>query len=332
MFRHFNVLACAAAMSLPTAALAEVQARTIKFGHLVQEGHPLAAGVKKFAELVAEKSGGQITVTEFGASVLGSESQQVNALQGGIQEMFLPATTALTGMVPEFGLIDLPFTLTDADQVDHLLQGEFGTELLATLPGTGLIGLDYWETGFRNITSNRGDINSVDDIAGLKIRVQGSPLFVETFSALGTNPVPMAFGELYAALESRAIDAQENPYSIVLTSRFYEVQKNLAETNHVYTANIVLMSEPFWGGLSEEEQGIISEAIAEAGEYQRQLSREQAMADRQELIDAGMQISELTPDVRDGLRSKVEPVVQRFKASYDDRLVELYDANIAGND
>ena len=200
------------------AAAQDIQQRTIRFGHLVQPGHPLALGVQKFAEIAAAKSGGKLQVKEFGASALGSEAQQMSALQGGVQEMFTPATTTAASLVKEFSLIDTPFAFSNAQQVDQLLGGSFGKALLARLPDKGLIGLDYWETGFRNFTSSRKPVVQPEDLKGLKIRVMGNPLFLESFSALGANPVPMAFAELYGALDSKALDAQENPYSIVLTS------------------------------------------------------------------------------------------------------------------
>ena len=323
-------IALAASLLAATAgALAQdIQDRVIRIGHLVQPGHPLAQGVQKFADIVAAKSGGKLKVKEFGGSVLGTEPQQVSALQGGVQEMFLPATTTASSLVKEFSLIDRPFSFTSAQQVDALLQGSFGKALLQKLPEKNLVGLDYWETGFRNFTNSRKPVTSPEDVKGLKIRVMGNPLFLESFSAMGTNPVPMAFGELYGALESRALDAQENPYSIVLTSKFYEVQKFMSVTNHVYTANLVLVGKKFWDRLSATEQKIIRDAVLEAGAYQRKVSREAAARDRKELESKGMRINDVPGETIAKLRELTTPVADKFAATYDPALVQLYRAEM----
>ncbi|WP_038216573.1 TRAP transporter substrate-binding protein [Xenophilus azovorans] len=325
--RHLALVATLVAAS--AGALAQdVRDRVIKFGHLVQPGHPIALGTEKFAELVASKSGGKMKVREYGASVLGSETQQVGALQGGVQEMFAPATTSVASLVKEMSLIDTPFSFSNAKQVDALLQGPFGQAMLKKLEDKGLVGLDYWETGFRNVTNSRKPVTTPEDVKGLKIRVMGNPLFLESFSALGTNPVPMAFGELYGALESHALDAQENPYSIVLTSKFYEVQKYMSVTNHVYTANPVLVSKKFWDRLSPAEQKILRDAAREAGAYHRALSREAAEKDRKALLAKGMQINDVPKETIARMREVTKPVADKFAATYDPALVELYRAEM----
>ncbi|MBN9409676.1 MAG: TRAP transporter substrate-binding protein [Burkholderiales bacterium] len=316
------------ALAAVTASAQDIQERTIKFGHLVQPGHPIALGTQKFAEIVAAKSGGKLKVREYGASVLGSESQQVGAVQGGVQEIFLPATTSAASLVKEMSLIDTPFSFSSARQVDALLQGPFGEAVAQKLPEKGIVALGYWETGFRNITNSRKPITSVDDVRGLKIRVMGNPLFLESFQALGTNPVPMAFGELYGALESRALDAQENPYSIVLTSKFNEVQKFMSVTNHVYTANIFMVSKRFWDKLSATEQKILADAAREAGAYQLQVSRDAADKARRELEAKGMKINDVPAPVIAAMRAATAPVAQKFAASYDPKLVQLYNAEM----
>lgn len=324
-----HLVAAAALLATGAGALAqEIQERTIRFGHLVQPGHPLSLGVQKFAAIVAAKSGGKLSVKEFGASALGSETQQMSALQGGVQEMFTPATTTAASLVREFSLVDTPFSFSNAQQVDALLGGPFGRALLQKLPEKGLVGLDYWETGFRNFTNSRKPVTTPEDLKGLKIRVMGNPLFLESFSALGTNPVPMAFGELYGALESRALDAQENPYGIVLTSKFYEVQKYMSVTNHVYTANLVLIGGKLWDKLSGTERKILQDAAAEAGIYQRKLSREMAEESRKELQAKGMQINEVPAASIAKMREMTRPVADKFAATYDPSLVKLYRAEM----
>jgi TRAP-type transport system periplasmic protein len=307
----------------------DVQERTIKFGHLNNTDHPVSMGVKRFAELVAAKSGGKLKVQEFPSSTLGNELQQQAALQGGVQEMTAPATTSLAGIVKEFGLIDFPFAVSSFEQADALLDGPFGQALIAKLPEKGLVALGYWDLGFRNVTNSKRAITRPEDFEGLKLRVIPNPVFLETFKALKANPVPMAFGELYGALEAKAVDGQENPFSVILSNKFYEVQKHVSATNHVYAANIMLVSKRFWDKLSATEQRILTEAAQESRAYQRQASRAAAQKAVGELQAKGMQYNEVSPAEQRRIGQMVKPVTDRMAASYDPELVKLYQAELA---
>jgi TRAP-type transport system periplasmic protein len=319
-----NFLTIAALAVACTGVSAQIQERTIRFGHVVQQGHPISLGAQKFAELVAERSGGKIKVQELGGGTIGGEAQQLSAVQGGVQDMTLPSATIMGGVVKEFTLLDIPFSFTKAEQVDALVQGPFGQALMGKLADKGMVGLAFWETGFRNFTNSRKPVVNVDDLKGLKLRVIPNPMFMESFSALGTNPVPMAFPELYGALESKAMDAQENPFSVVLTSKFYEVQKFLSVTNHVYTANPVVISKRTWDRMSPQEQKIIQDSAREAGEYQRKLSREASANARKELEAKGMQINDVPAATLARMRELTQPVAEKFAASYDPAIVKVY--------
>src|SRR5205085_2701978 len=261
-------------MGIPLRSFAQdVQERTIRFGHLNNTDHPVSMGVKRFGELVAAQSGGKMQVQEFPASQLGNELQQQSALQGGVQEMTAPATTSLAGIVKEFGLIDFPFSVANFQQADALLDGPLGQALIARLPEKGLVALGYWDLGFRNTTNSKRPIAKAEDFDGLKLRVIPNPVFLDTFKAFKANPVPMPFAELYGALEAKAVDGQENPFSVINSNKFFEVQKYLSATNHVYAANIVLVTKKFWDGLSPTEQKWMRESADEARGYQRHVSR-----------------------------------------------------------
>ncbi|HEX2724376.1 MAG TPA: TRAP transporter substrate-binding protein [Beijerinckiaceae bacterium] len=290
-------VACSVA-AMPPAFAQDIQERTIRWGHLNNTDHPVSLGVKKFSEIVTAKSGGKIKIREFPSNQLGSEMQQQAALRGGTQEMQSPATTSLVGIVKEFGLIDLPFIVSTTAQADALLDGPLGTALLAKLPEKDLIGLAYWDLGFRNVTNSRRPITKGEDLSGIKLRVIPNPVYLETFKTFGANPVPMSFTELYTALETRTVDGQENPFSVILSNKFYEVQKYLSATNHTYSTNIILVSKKFWDRLSPTEQKILQEAAIEARDYQRKVSREQADKAVAELKAKGMQGRHL-PALRD---------------------------------
>ena len=252
-----------------TPAAAQVQERTIRWGHLNNTDHPVSFGVQKFAEVLAAKSGGKLKIREFAASQLGNEMQQQSAVRGGTQEILSASTTSLASVVKDLGLFDFPFIVSTFEQAEALAQGPFGKAMLDTLPEKDLIGLGYWGLGFRNATNSSRPIAKVEDFSGLKLRVIPNPVYLETFKALKANPVPMAFGELYTALENKTVDGQENPYSVILSNKFYEVQKYVSATNHTFTQNIIIVSKKFWDGLSPEEQKMLRDSFAETREYQR---------------------------------------------------------------
>jgi tripartite ATP-independent transporter DctP family solute receptor len=329
LFLRSALVGALLAVSALGAQAQDIQERTIKFGHLNNTDHPVSMGVKKFAELLAAKSGGKLKVQEYPASQLGNELQQQSALQGGVQEMSAPATTSLAGIVKEFGIVDFPFSVGSYAQADAMLDGPFGQALIAKLPEKGLVALGYWDLGFRNATNSKRPIARAEDFDGLKLRVIPNPVFLEAFKAFKANPVPMPFAELYGALEAKAVDGQENPFSVIQSNKFYEVQKYLSATNHVYAANIVLVSKKFWDKLSPTEQRIMHEAADEARTYQRTASRAAAQKALADLQAKGMVYNEVAPAEQARMRAIVKPVIDKFAASYDPAIVKLYHGELA---
>jgi tripartite ATP-independent transporter DctP family solute receptor len=284
--------------------------------------------VKKFAELLAAKSGGKLKVREFPSNQLGTEQQQTSALQGGIQEMQAPATTSIVGIVREFGVIDLPFTIASYAQADAMLDGPLGAALLARLPDKGLVGLAYWDLGFRNVTNSRRPVARVEDFDGLKLRVIPNPVFIDTFKAFNANPVPMSFSELYTALETKTVDGQENPYAVILSNKFFEVQKYLSATNHVYGTNIILVSRKFWDQLSPTEQRVMREAAVEARDFQRKASRAAAGSAIADLKAKGMQFNEVSAAELERMRAAARPVTRKVLTGYDAEIAKLFAAEL----
>jgi tripartite ATP-independent transporter DctP family solute receptor len=307
----------------------EIQERTIKFGHLNNTDHPISKGVKKFGELIAAKSGGKLKVKEFPASQLGSDMQLQDALRGGTQEMAAPATTSLAGIVKEYGLLDFPFAVSNTAQADFLLDGPLGQALSARLPEKGLISLGYWELGFRNVTNSKRPITQASDLAGLKLRVIPNEVFVQSFKALGVNPIPMPIAEVYTAMETKAIDGHENPLSVIYSNKFYEVQKYVSATNHVYGTNILLISKKFWDKLSPTEKKIIEESMKEAIAYERMLSRENSKKSATELQAAGMQYNELPPEELAKMATIVQPITDKLASEYDPAIMKIYREELA---
>jgi TRAP-type transport system periplasmic protein len=326
-------LLCAAAslcgLLVGTSASAQVQERTIRWGHLNNTDHPVSFGVQKFAEVLAAKSGGKLKIREFAASQLGNEMQQQSAVRGGTQEILSASTTSLASVVKDIGLFDFPFIVSTFEQAEALAQGPFGKAMLETLPEKELIGLGYWGLGFRNATNISRPITKVEDFAGLKLRVIPNPVYLETFKALKANPVPMAFGELYTALENRTVDGQENPYSVILSNKFYEVQKYGSATNHTFTQNIVIVSKKFWDSLSGEEQKMLRDTFDETRKYQRDQTVESAEKSLTELKAKGMQFNEIAPAEYARMQDATKGVIAKFSGEYDQARVKLFTDELA---
>ena len=223
-----TVIASVALAAFGMASAQDVKERTIKFATQNPEGHPIVAGMKKFGELVTAKSGGKIKVNLFPGGVLGGDGPNVSALQGGTLEMMSMNAGILASQAKEFAVFDFPFMFASSQEADAVVDGPFGKMMLAKLDPKNIHGLAYWELGFRNITNSRRPINKVEDIAGLKLRVIPNAINVDWVSAMGANPTPLAFPEVYAAMEQKAIDGHENPFSVINANKFYEVQKHLA--------------------------------------------------------------------------------------------------------
>jgi tripartite ATP-independent transporter DctP family solute receptor len=310
----FKTLALAATVLAALAApvSAQIKEHVFKVGIGLSEDHPQALAVKYFAEQLAAKSGGKMTAKLFASGSLGNDVSMTSALRGGTLEMTIPDSSTLMSLIKPFGVLNLPLTFNNEQEADAVLDGPFGQKLLAMLPDKGLIGLGFWENGFRHVTNSRRAINKADDLAGLKLRVIQSPLFLDTFNALGTNATPMPFTELYTAMEQSAVDGQENPPATILASKFYEVQKHLVLSRHMYSAWVLLMSKKAWDGLSPQEQKIVQEAAREATVYERKTIRAFSETALGELKKAGMQITELPAAEQAKLRAKLQPVLTKY--------------------
>ncbi|MGA8784705.1 MAG: TRAP transporter substrate-binding protein [Polaromonas sp.] len=317
----------AAAVALAAFGIASAQDRTIKFATQNPEGHPLVMGMHKFAEIVQAKSGGKIKVNLFPGGVLGGDGPVVSAMQGGTIEMASMNSSYLAGQVKEFAVYDFPFMFGNSKEADAVVDGAFGKQMHAKLDAKGLVGLTYWELGFRDITNNKRPIKKVEDINGLKLRVIPTAINVDWVKALGANPTPMTFGEVYSALEQGAIDGQENPLTVIAANKLYEVQKYVTLTNHQYNPQSVLISKKFWDTLTAAEKKIISDAAVESTAYQRQQARAQATTALEAVKKGGMQVTELSPAELDKLRDKMRPVIAKFAVSVgQDTVKGLQDA------
>ena len=307
----------------------DIKERTIKFATQNPKGHPIVVGMEKFAEVVKAKSGGKIKVNVFPGGVLGGDAPNVSALQGGTLEMVSMNSGILASQVKEFAIYDFPFQFADAKEADFVVDGPFGKMMHDKLQEKGMVGLSYFELGFRNMTNSKRPIAKVEDFAGLKIRVIPNPINLDWVKALDANPTPMAFPEVYGALEAKALDGQENPLNVILANKFSEVQKHLALTNHVYNPQSVIISKKFWDTLSVAEKKIVLDAAAEATKFQRQASRDAAGSTLDQLKKAGMQVTELPPAEIAKLRDKMRPVIAKYSVSVGQETVKAMQDELA---
>ena len=318
-------IAFGVALLAPGLAQAEIKDRTLRFAFQNALEHPQGQGAKKFGELVEAKSGGKIKVRLFPSGQLGGDLQTVSAIQGGTIDLTVLNAGLLVGQVKEFGLFDLPFLFESGKEADAVVDGPFGQKLSETLPAKNLVPLGFWELGFRNLTNSRRPVTKLEEIQGLKVRVVQSPLYIDLFNTLGANAVPLPFPELYTALEQKTVDGQENPVTLINTSKFYEVQKHLTLTRHTYNPQIVVFSKRVWDRLDAEEKKLIEDAAQEAKVFQRAFSREQETKALDAVKAAGMQVVELSAAEIGRIRDKVQPVVKKFSEGVNESIVkELY--------
>ncbi|MDZ7891249.1 MAG: DctP family TRAP transporter solute-binding subunit [Rhodoferax sp.] len=318
-----SVLATVALAACGLASAQDIKERTIKFGLNSPEGHPAVAGMRKFASAVEAKSGGKMKVQLFLNGALGSDQATLSALKGGTVEMAVMNSGILASEVKALEVFDFPFMFANEKEADAIVDGPIGQKMHAALADRGIVGLSYWELGFRNITTGKKVITKVDDIAGLKLRVIPNAINVDWVKALGANPTPLPFPEVYAALEQGAIDGQENPIAVIAANKFWEVQKNVALTNHQYNPQSVIFSKKVWDTMSAAEKKIIDESADEAVKAQREANRAALNNNLELLKKNGMNVTTLPAAEIAKLREKMKPVIDKHSAALGTVVAEV---------
>jgi tripartite ATP-independent transporter DctP family solute receptor len=327
-------LTIAAAVALATlgagiAQAQDIKPRLIRFGYGLNEVSNQGRATKVFADEVEKASGGKMKIRAIGAAALGSDVQMQQALIGGAQEMMVGSTATLVGITKEMAIWDTPFLFDNAKEADVVLDGPVGQKVMDKLQDKGLVGLVYWENGFRNLTNNKRAVTKLEDMDGIKLRVMQNNVFIDSFKTLGANAVPLPFSELFTALETKTVDGQENPYNTILSSKFYEVQKYLTVTNHVYSPWIVLVSKKYWDGLSKDEQKVLLDAAKKSRDFERQDTRAEADKALADLKGKGMQINQLSPAEANRMREKLAAVNTGIAANVGEDLWKETQAAVA---
>ena len=271
MKRSMRLLLLAGVLVLGLTAAANAADFVFKLGHIADPENPYAKGAEKFAQLVKEKTGGKVEIQVFPSSQLGNQRDLVEGTQFGTIDFTMTSTAVLGNFLPQAAVFDLPFIFRDVQHAYKALD-TVGMEIAEKLQGMKL--LAYYENGVRHMTNSKRPIRKPEDMKGLKIRVMEQPIYIEMIKALGGNPTPMAFGELFTALQQGVVDGQENPAAHIYTARFFEVQKYISLTAHTYSAEPMLVSLAAWNKLPKDLQEKVQTAANESRDWQRDLCRQ----------------------------------------------------------
>lgn len=324
MFR-FRSLTVVSAVALSVAMSGSAFAQTVlNFAHSTAQNSHYSMGVQAFGKKLSELSNGKFEIREQAAGALGGERDVIEGLQIGSVELTVSSTGPLGNFVPEALVLDLPFLFKDYASARSILDGEIGQELLDKVSENNLVALAWTENGFRHVTNSSRPINTPADLEGLKIRTMENPVHMEAFRAAGASPTPMAFPEVFAALQQNVIDGQENPIPVITASKFWEVQSNLTLTGHVYSPAIILASPSLWDGLSDEEKGWFREAAKVSVEATRAKVESDEANGVELLRKNGMNVVENVDKA--AFQKAVAPAYDTFKAKYGDEMLKRIQA------
>lgn len=293
--------------------------------------HPQYAGLVKFKEEVEANTNGKFEVQINHSGTVGDDRGMMEMLQLGTLDGTCPSSAPVVNFCKDYMIFDFPFLFGDYEDVDRVLDGQLGQELLDKLDGTGMVGMNFWELGFLSITNSKHPVETLDDMKGLKIRTMENEVQMDCLEAWGANPSPLAFSELFTALQQGTFDGQQNPFASIYSMKFYEVQDYLTVTNHVYNPFIFLISQSFWDKLTPEEQEIFQAAADAARDEERRLVREQNDNLLSELEEYGMQISYLGEDDIEEMKEIAQPIVDKFSQQMDADFVSRFYEAVNGN-
>ncbi|QQK78832.1 TRAP transporter substrate-binding protein [Salicibibacter cibi] len=294
-------------------------AQTLRVSLGLNDQHPLYESAVHFGELLTEKTD-DFNVEVYHSEQIAGDVVATEMLQNGDLEITIPSTSPLITFLPEYGVFDLPFVIPDHEVADEVLDGPFGDQMLDMLEDQDLVGLAWWENGFRNLTNDVQPVESMDDLEGLTLRTMETDIHLDVWETLGANPTPMSMGEVFTGLQQGTIDGQENPYPTIDLEGFDEVNDYLSGTNHVYTPFVFLFSKPIWDDLDEEQQDAIAESAYEAREFNRERTREVEESSLEDLQER-MEFSEITDEEFERFQEAVEPVIEDHSEAIGEDIV-----------
>ncbi|MGE4284256.1 MAG: TRAP transporter substrate-binding protein [Clostridia bacterium] len=302
----------------------------IKVSNGVAEKHPAVVALKeKFKAIVEEKTNGRYVVEVYHSNQLGDDVKATEALRAGTLEACVTSTAPLVGFTKELAIFDIPFLFPDEKTADAILDGPIGEKMSKLMPSKGLVNLAWWENGFRHLTNSAKEVRVPEDLKGLKIRTMENAFHLAAWRAMGSNPTPMSWSEVFTALQQHAVDGQENPVPNFYTARIHEVNKYITTTGHIYSPFMFLFSKKIFDTIPKEDQDIIIAAAREAGLYERQLNREATDEYLSEIEKEGGTVIRLTPEQKKPFQELTASVWDQVADKVGKDLVEELKSEIA---
>ena len=299
--------------SAPGAASSSGEPYVIKFPHVTAPATPKGVMAQRFKELAEERFPGRVRVEVYPSAQLMEDTDSIEALAFGEVQMIASSVSLYDRLTPKFQVFDLPFLFPDLAAVERFQASSTGRELLTTLVDDGILGLQFWHNGMKQLTGPRPLIEP-SDARGLKFRVMESDILQAEIEAIGGSPQKMAFGEVYQALQTGAIDAQENTWSNIYSSKFYEVQPYMTESNHGYIGYLVAVNAEFWKSLPDDLRTGLEATLAEVTQWGNARSEAINLEDKQRIVDSGRtQLTVLTPQQLAAWQDAMRPVWDEFR-------------------
>ena len=317
--KAFVMTATAVLMSMSSSGWAS---QVIKVGHGAAETYHMHKAWEKFQEIIEAESSGELKVEIFPNGQVGGDRELTEAVEVGIVHMTAPVVEVMAGWDDAFAVPGLPYTFRDRDDALNALNGDFGSLLLDKAADFGLKGIGWMENGVRHITNNTRPITQPNDLRGIKLRTMQVEAHMDAFKEMNANPTPMSFNEVYSALQQGVVDGQENPLGHIYSSRFYEVQKYMTLTNHVYSTHMVLANPDFYYSLSDEHQQLVGSALERAIDHQQAIIREEESEQLKEIEESGVQIISLSEEQLEAFKQATAPVRESHLKNVDSRLVQ----------
>ena len=313
-------------MALGMGLMAIAQAQTVlKIGYATTATSHYGVGSSAFCEEIEKGTQNRYKCQQFPSSALGGEREMIEAVQLGTLDLVNTSTGPVGNFVPEVKIVDIPFLFRDYDHARKVMDGAIGQDILTKFSSKGIIALGWTENGFRHMTNNKRDIVKPSDAAGLKMRTMENKVHMDGYKTFGILPTPMAFPELFGALQQGTVDGQENPIPVILASKFSQVQKHLSLTGHVYSPALLLMSPTAWNKLNDADKKVFSEAAKKAAVAQRKKVNDDENTGIAQLEKDGMKVTRVVDGqgFRDALKPAYLSYAREFGAENIKRIQDI---------
>ncbi|EGL81971.1 TRAP dicarboxylate transporter, DctP subunit [Caldalkalibacillus thermarum TA2.A1] len=297
----------------------------LQLGHIAPPAHSYSLGIEAFAKDLQEATDGRVSLEIFGGGQLGGERDVVEQVSLGTLDMTLVTSGPVGNFVPDLAVIEMPFLFKDIDHVYRVLDGEIGQELLAKMEDSNLVGLAFWENGFRHLSNNKHPIYSPDDLQGLTMRTIENDIFVETYRALGADPTPIAWPEVFTSIQQGVADGLDTSYGVFHSTNIYEVQKYYSETNMYYASAVLLINKDVFESLPADLQDVMRELAVEHAHKQRAVNQEMETEQKELLKEVGIEIVDFEDVDIDAFREAVQPVYERYADRFGDLVQRIQD-------